>query len=248
MLENKTAFDRQMARGKAAESFGTKVKFIARSWSLIIGWGLFAAVAIVASWFISISPTSKSLLANEFRAESLSPTQSVNWMVSCRFSEWPKGECGDASWPDEFKETLIVINGVSKLTADQYRAVVDKHFMTDRLMHPETALWLVVVLGVGAGVAVSFFAERRLSVSGAGMGKNKRLAGALDLVTGAELSEIVKSSGAGSAFEICEVTLPKQTLVKGVVFAGSQGSGKSTALHDLIRQVKTYNQKIGENT
>jgi hypothetical protein len=168
-------------------------------------------------------------------------------MVSCRFSDWPKGECGDASWPDEFKETLIVSNGVSKLTADQYRAVVDKHFMADRLMHPETALWLVVVLGVGVGVAVSVFAERRLSVSGDGMGKNKRLAGALDLVSGAELSEIVKSSGTGSAFEICEVTLPKQTLVKGVVFAGSQGSGKSTALHDLIRQVKTYNQKIGEN-
>jgi hypothetical protein len=247
MLENRTALDKFISGGKGSESFGTKAKFVARFLSLAIGWGLFVSVAVVASWFLSISPTSKSLLANEFRAESLSPTQSVNWMVRCRFSDWPQGQCGDSAVPSEFKETVIVSKGVSKLTADQYRAVVDQHFMTDRLLHPATVFWLVVFIAVGAGVTVSTFAFKRLLKTGQDMGKNKRLSGALDLVSGAELSEIVKNSGTGSAFEICEVTLPKQTLVKGVVFAGSQGSGKSTALHDLISQVKTHNRKVGEN-
>lgn len=248
MFDNKTTLDKFISGGKGSESFGTKAKFVARFLSLAIGWGVFVAVAVVASWYLALSPTSKSLLANEFRANSLSATQQTSWVVSCRFADWPQGQCGDPAAPNEFRDTVIAVGGESNLTPSQYRQVVEKHFMKGRLMHPYRGLWIALCAGLGLGAGVSIFAFKKLLKSGEAMGKNKRLAGALDLVTGPELSEIVKKSGTASSFEICEVALPKQTLVKGVVFAGSQGSGKSTALHDLIRQVKTYNQKTGEKT
>jgi len=243
---DKTRLDRVIAGGKGSESFGTKIKFVARFFGMSAGWGLFVGVALVSVWLMAISPTSRSLLGNEFKARSLPSAQAATWLISCKFSDWPQGQCGDPASPNEFKETLILSGGSSNLTAAAYREIVQKHFMSGRWLHPFAALWLVLIGALSASAAVSVVVFKKLMAAGVDLGKNKRLSGALDLVTGPELSKIVEKSGTASPFEICEVVLPKQTLVKGVVFCGSQGSGKSTALHDLIAQVKSYNSKIGD--
>lgn len=66
--------------------------------------------------------------------------------------------------------------------------------------------------------------------------ESKRLRGAADIISNKILNNMVEKTS-GSKYEFATVKLPKMAPMNGIMAQGSQGSGKSLAIHDLMRQV-----------
>jgi len=74
--------------------------------------------------------------------------------------------------------------------------------------------------------------------------ESERIRGALDVVPGQALSRIVRREG-GGRYTLVDVALPLDAPQRGLMLIGAQGSGKSAAMHDLMRQVfKSKGRKV----
>lgn len=71
---------------------------------------------------------------------------------------------------------------------------------------------------------------------------NRRIRGAHDIVGPAELSQLVRKQGAAD-YRLAEVPLPRDAPMRGILAIGSQGSGKSVAIHDFMQQVFAKKRK-----
>jgi hypothetical protein len=71
---------------------------------------------------------------------------------------------------------------------------------------------------------------------------NRRIRGARDIVSPAELNCLVRQGGA-SSYRLADVLLPKDAPMRGILAIGAQGSGKSVAIHDFILQVFAKKRK-----
>jgi hypothetical protein len=117
------------------------------------------------------------------------------------------------------------------LTPGQVRSVLSRPL--DAAM---TAFGLVKIAALISSLA-GFIAMRAWLRRLGGMSqKDKRIRGALDAVTPDELSALVGRRGGGK-YTFAGVALPKDAPQRGIQAIGAQGSGKSVALHDLMRQV-----------
>jgi hypothetical protein len=101
-------------------------------------------------------------------------------------------------------------------------------------------VFAICALGILSSVRATKFTKETF--------KCTRIGGAPDLVDSSELSKIVKTSGSSSGFDICGVDLPKQALANGFLIVGSQSSGKSIVLRDLISQVNHKKRSIAESS
>ena len=117
------------------------------------------------------------------------------------------------------------------LTPAQVRSVLSKPL--DRAMTTFGAVKILALVCSLAGFLATRAWLRRLG----GMSqKDKRIRGALDAVTPLELSALVRRRGGGQ-YTFAGVALPKDAPQRGIQAIGAQGSGKSVALHELMRQV-----------
>lgn len=66
--------------------------------------------------------------------------------------------------------------------------------------------------------------------------RNQRVSGALYIVEPKLLDRLVRRNGA-SRYKLVDVSLPKDAPMTGILALGSQGSGKSVAIHELMMQV-----------
>lgn len=181
-------------------------------------------VAIVAFllpmgiWLFDTSPRDLDLVKVDLRARYSSSQEHSRWRVRDKNGERsvltlvrPNGE-----------EVQLMTPAQVRLALKPFRNVTD-------------FFYLMVKLSVGVavfGYVVTWLFLRR---TGSGNQRNRRLRGAFDLVTGAELSKIVQERGA-SRYTLADVSIPKTAPVTGILIQGSQGSGKSLAIHDLMRQ------------
>lgn len=116
-------------------------------------------------------------------------------------------------------------------TPAQIRVVLSKPM--ERAMTTFHAVEVIAVICMIIGFLLMRGFLRRLG----GMSqKDKRIRGAYDLVSQDELTSMVRQAG-GDQYALAGVALPKDAPQRGIQVMGSQGSGKSVALHDLMRQV-----------
>ena len=98
--------------------------------------------------------------------------------------------------------------------------------------------FLSILGGIGGFAAMSFWLRRL----GRDSQKDQRIRGAFDVATTQELSAAVRRTG-GGAYSLGGVAIPKDAPMRGILTLGSQGSGKSVAIHDLMRQVMAKGRK-----
>jgi hypothetical protein len=117
------------------------------------------------------------------------------------------------------------------LTPAQIRAVLAKP-----LSSAMTTFTAIEIASLLCGIAGFLLTQAWLRRLGGSSQKDKRIRGAFDLVPLQELSALVRGEG-GGRYTLAGVALPKDAPQRGIQTLGAQGSGKSVALHDLMRQV-----------
>jgi type IV secretory pathway TraG/TraD family ATPase VirD4 len=71
---------------------------------------------------------------------------------------------------------------------------------------------------------------------------NRRIRGAQDIVAPSDLNRLVRQKGA-SSYRLAGVLLPRDAPMRGILALGTQGSGKSLAIHDFMQQVFAKKRK-----
>lgn len=99
-------------------------------------------------------------------------------------------------------------------------------------------LWLAVILSLLGHLTIWYFLKRM----GARNQENQRLGGAKYIVTARQLNRIIRRSG-GGLYNIVNVALPKTSPTTGILALGSQGTGKSVAIHHLMMQAFAKKRK-----
>jgi hypothetical protein len=74
--------------------------------------------------------------------------------------------------------------------------------------------------------------------------KDKRVRGALEIVSGAKLSRLVVEAKEAGPYKLAGVTLPKDVPMRGINLIGSQGGGKTVASQDLLQQVTEHDGRL----
>lgn len=93
-------------------------------------------------------------------------------------------------------------------------------------------LLLSFIMAIVGHLSVWFILKKM----GARNQENQRLGGANYVVTARQLNRMIRRSGGGS-YKLVDVALPKTAPTTGILALGSQGTGKSVAIHDLMLQV-----------
>lgn len=118
----------------------------------------------------------------------------------------------------------------------QYIAAKDLPSLMGERWEPARDFRRTVWIATGAGI-LGYFAVWQLFVfRGRQQQANRRIRGARDIVTAAELSQLVRKIGP-SGYRLAHVLLPRDAPMRGILAIGAQGSGKSMAIHDLMQQV-----------
>ena len=112
---------------------------------------------------------------------------------------------------------------VRQIIATRYAAPVDT-FGTVALLS---------LLSGAFGYGLVWYGLRRI---GAGAQDNTRIRGASAIVSSAQLHQLVLADDP-SPYKHIDVALPKSSLTTGIIALGSQDSGKSFAINDLLLQV-----------
>ena len=101
---------------------------------------------------------------------------------------------------------------------------------------PVTVFWTMAKFSLLTGFFgyyLTWFCLRRF---GANSQRHRRIRGSSDLVSAHELDHLVRKQK-GGAYKLVGVSLPSAAPMTGILAQGSQGSGKSLAIHDLMQQV-----------
>lgn len=118
----------------------------------------------------------------------------------------------------------------------QYIAAKDLPSLMGERWEPARDFRRTLWIATGAGI-LGYFAVWQLFVfRGRQQQANRRIRGARDIVTAAELSQLVRKIGP-SGYRLAHVLLPRDAPMRGILAIGAQGSGKSMAIHDLMQQV-----------
>jgi type IV secretory pathway TraG/TraD family ATPase VirD4 len=179
-------------------------------------------------WSYRSDPHEFDVGKTEFIAQHFASAESKLWRVRT-----PDGQRGVM--------TVTLADGryAQKFNPPQIIQVLER-FEKPALTAYRNAKLASLLLGVGAYIAL-WIALKRF---GAGSQDNKRVRGAADLVTSSELTKLVVSTkGVTSRYKVVGVRIPDFSTVMGILMQGAQRSGKSIAMHDLMRQVMKAGKK-----
>ncbi len=176
-------------------------------------------------WFSTVSPHNADIVRLSLVAMMANPTQCSEWQV--------RNENGHYE----------LVAGMTKqghittsLTPRQLRQALKKEWGAVNRFALVTASALLCSL---LGCSLVWLWLSRL---GKWSQKNKRIRGAQEHVTSKVLDHLVRKKDPGD-YKIVNVTLPSKAPVVGILVKGAQGSGKSLAIHDLMRQVFAKGRK-----
>lgn len=170
-------------------------------------------------WFFDASPRDVDLVKVDLMARFSSSLDHKRWRVRDKAGERsvitlvrPTGE-----------EVQLMTPAQVRMALKPFKSVTD-------------FFYLILKLSIGVSIFGYVATWAFLRKTGSASQRHRRLRGALDLVTGSELSKVVEERGA-SDYKLVDVAIPKTAPVTGILIQGSQGSGKSLAIHDLMLQV-----------
>lgn len=170
-------------------------------------------------WFATASATDVDLVKVYLIAKSFGSEQPRKWRVR------------DTDGERKVVTALTSSGARAQLmTAKQILAVLEPK------RKPVNRFIAVVWLSLGLAVSAYFLTWLVLRRIGSGNQESQRIRGAETLVTARALDRMVRSGG-GATYKIVDVSLPRSAPMTGILAAGTQGSGKSLAIHDLMNQV-----------
>lgn len=115
------------------------------------------------------------------------------------------------------------------------------------IYQPVQSFWNVVYISFFTAILGYMLTWWSLNKFGKTNQKNQRVRGSQDLVTSKILNKLVRNkrgnflkrvfSRGDVNYKIVDVSLPHNAPMTGILVQGAQGSGKSLAIHDLMRQV-----------
>jgi len=124
----------------------------------------------------------------------------------------------------------------------QYIAAKDLPLLLGPAWAPARAFSQVLRAALAAAVAGYFGVWHLFVVRGRRQQANRRIRGAQDIVEASELSRLVRQ-GTPSSYRLAGVLLPHDAPTRGIFTLGTQGSGKSLAIHDFMQQVFAKKRK-----
>jgi len=225
MLDIKNA---NMIAGTALETMRTKGKFIARGWMYAGAAGLTPLVLLTFIWLILVSPMTFSVVSNHY----VSSDAPITWRVK-----------DSAGKPHRIQ--VQDVNGATqtKLTSDEYSEAISSFVSENYWINPVWTINAILFLALGLFWPITSRAHKLFFALGQKTITNKRLKGALDVVTAAELDKQVREDGGGD-WTICDVAFPNNAFKYGTGISGQQRSGKSLVMHDLIKQASSKNVRL----
>jgi hypothetical protein len=124
----------------------------------------------------------------------------------------------------------------------QYIAAKDLPVVLGDAWKPAEALRRIMWAATAAAVAGYIGVWQLFVLRGRRQQANRRIRGAQEIVAPSELNRLVRNSGP-SAYRLAGVLLPRDAPMRGILAVGTQGSGKSIAMHDFMQQVFARKRK-----
>jgi hypothetical protein len=199
--------------------FTTRIGLSIQAFQMCLWFGAIPAfVLTMFFWFQSASTRDVSLVKIDLLTHIISDDTSKNWRVADR-----KGERNVVSvvLSDGSERDLFTPVQIKRILAPYWNPVKTFHFY----------IYIGLVLSALGFMGIWY----ALKSMGARNQQNQRMGGAKYIIKPAELDKLVKKEGPGK-YKLVGVTLPKTAPTTGILALGSQGTGKSVAIHDLMLQ------------
>ncbi|AGG33017.1 Type IV secretion system protein [beta proteobacterium CB] len=212
-----------MVAGTALETLRTRFKFVARGWAVAGLVGIAPLVGMMILWFSFTSSMTHSLISNRY--EPANPPHA--WHVT------------NADGRSSLVQIEREVNGetviTKSLTRDEYDEAIAPFISQNYWFSPHWFFNLLLSLGLALVYPLSKRVHRRFFVIGQENTSNKRIKGALDLVSPRDLDSMVRADGGGD-WTLFGIAFPKNGFKFGTGVSGMQRSGKSVGFHDFIKQ------------
>ncbi len=176
-------------------------------------------------WFWHATPTEYDLVKIDIVSRYVDSGTPRRWYIRNTYGDRcvVVAKVGDATRTDILTPPqLKVALGAKWGTVDIFYAVIHR------------SIWLAPAVAICMWAFMYWYGRRSQ--------RNRRIRGAQEIVSAKELSARVKSDGA-SPYTFVGVRLPARAPMRGILAMGAQGSGKSLAIHDLMRQVFARKKK-----
>jgi hypothetical protein len=212
--------------GVGQASVTTKVKLTIQAAKKCLLFGAFPLFVVpLGYWIATASPQEYDVMKLDLERRLVSQTDHRKWRMR------------DANGVR--KIISVEVDGsppAQYITADDLPKVLGPAWGPARQFHK--VFWFALAAGVAGYIGVwQLFVFR-----GRQQQTNRRIRGAHDIVTAPELSRIVRQHRA-SKYRFAQVLLPHDAPMRGILAIGSQGSGKSIAIHDFMQQVFAKKRK-----
>jgi hypothetical protein len=199
--------------------FTTRIGLSIQAFQMCFWFGAVPFFALtMAAWFYLASTQDVSIIKIDLLSRVVSDTSVRTWKLTDN-----KGA--------RVVVTAVLDDGreVQLFTPIQVKRVLANYWKPVRTFY--FCLLLGFVMSVVGHLVVWFILKRM----GARNQENQRLGGANYVVTARELDRMIRASG-GGPYKLVDVALPKTAPTTGILALGSQGTGKSVAIHDLMMQ------------
>jgi hypothetical protein len=172
----------------------------------------------IVVWFYTASTQDVSMVKIDFLTHILSVDGSVKWKLT------------DDNGVRKVV-SIILDNGQEQqlFTPKQVRRILVSYWEPVNKFYYELTVGFVLSI---IGYFTVWFILKRM---GSRNQENQRTGGANYIVTVNVLNKMIRRKGAGS-YKLVNVTLPKKSPTMGILALGSQGTGKSVVIHDLMMQ------------
>lgn len=222
-----------MARNVAATNAGvgqasitTKIKLTIQAAKKCFAFGAVPLFTLpLAAWFYYVTPQGFDIAKIHAISFFADDDKATRWLV--------RDDAG-------VRRVISIVDGRGVIY--QYFTPAQVRLILAPVSAPIYALKSTFLVSVALGGVGYFLLWRWFTVRGLAQQTNKRIRGAFELVSGKMLDLMVRKRGA-SDYSLVDVALPAQAPMKGVLVIGSQGSGKSVAIHDFMQQVFSKKRK-----
>ena len=206
--------------------FTTRVGLSIQAFQMCFWFGAVPLFLIpMAIWFYSASSQDVSMVKIELMTHVVSENSARVWKLTDNQGARKiiSAVLNDGSEVQSFTPTQI-----KKILAPEWK--------------PVNTFYLILMLSCALSIAGHSLVWFVLYRMGAKNQENQRVGGANYIVTVRELNALIKKNGA-SPYTLINVMLPKSAPTTGILALGSQGTGKSIAIHDLMMQAFKQGRK-----
>ena len=215
--------------------FITRVKLTALAVANCVYFGAIPFFALpYALWYHYSSERDIDIVRFDIAAGYMDPTRPARWRIT-----------------DDAGERRIITVDLANGRSTQWMKPAAAREARAKLQGPQTSaialfhniVWLSLATSLAGFIGLWLF----LDTFGRRSQADKRVRGAKEIVDVAELNasvrDMMRRDKTPSLYRLVDVLLPQKAPMRGILALGSQGSGKSMAIHDLMVQVFAMNRK-----